>query len=236
MGNDYFTKYLSYADKEAIKFAKKRGLEADDIIQDARMALLNVSKKYSGDASSFEKYLQKALYCAFKKAAITYSAIRYPDYIAGHINFISRVFDKNKTFKDNVDFVKNALNLSIETAENEVSYFLNIYNANNKTFLDEEQFMDLLVKQEKEKIFREYSKDCRKKNIIIAINRICNSREADIILRKFGFYGEPETLSAISQDYGVSSIRAGQIYKRRMEKLSSHFGKSIIKNALENSF
>ena len=233
MANDLFNGYLSYAEEKATEFANLMNLDVEDIKQDARMTLFEMSEKYDGDYHYFGKYLETALKWTFKRVLPTYSVIRYPDYIAPHIHYISKSFDEDKTFEENVKVVTMILEIDEVTAREEVQYFINIRNANNHNSLNEDAFANICLEIAKEKAFADYFEKEKILNLIRVIREYCNEREADIIVRKLGLLGRSEPLNSMVDRYNVCKQRIGQIYDAGMLKLSTPKAKRDILIALE---
>lgn len=236
MANDLFNDYLSYAEEKAIEFAKQHNLEEEDIKQDALVVLFEMSEKYQridGDFHFFGKYLDKALLRAFIRSIPEYSVVRYPAYIAPHIHYISKVYDFDKSFDENVQVVKIALELSDEDAIEETTCFLTVYSANHSEPLDEKDFANHCLEMAKEKAFDDFFNECKTLNVINVIREFCTDRESDIIARNLGFCGEVVPLYQMAPEYNVCKQRIGQIYQAGITKLQDAVAKREILIALE---
>ena len=63
--------------------------------------------------------------------------------------------------------------------------------------------------------------------VLETISRVLGEREKDIILRRYGFYGEVETLESIGERYGITRERVRQLEKESLSILEESFTTKI---------
>lgn len=61
-----------------------------------------------------------------------------------------------------------------------------------------------------------------------------NPREEDILIRRFGFNGPPQTLEEIGQYYGLTRERVRQLILSALRKMSTPYRKKAYTDFLEN--
>lgn len=140
----------------------------------------------------------------------------------------------NELRKLKIDKYINKENLSVEDIMKE----LNVTEASAKEFLnaslpiihlnsvikgkderDRSEIYEMLEDKDninpaddiEEKDFREY--------VINIMKKYLTDKEYDMMMKRYGFYGEPMTLQQIADDYGISRERVRQIENKAIKKL-----------------
>lgn len=214
MANELFNRYLVYAEKFGEEFAKKRNLEIEDVVQDARVYLLEYSENYKFEISDFGKHFRSALNAHIKSSTSKYMVCSYPAHMSRQIHKLMDAFDCEMPSTDNIQYVSDILRIPPEESRRVISCYAQVVNAEELISLDDVDENDFAIN---DNYFVGYDVI----DVINIINRYCNCRERDIIIRVVGLIGSHERFDEINEEYGISKQRVGQIYKEGLDKMNN---------------
>lgn len=225
MANELFNRYLTYAEKFGEEFAKKRNLEVEDVVQDARVYLLEYSESYNLDISNFPKYFRTSLNQYIKRNSAKYMVCGYPTHMSREINKLIDASNREMSFAGNIQYISDILQIPEDEAKKVFDCYTTIMRIEDKVSIDD-------VDEEAFAINDDYFVGYDVIDVINLINAFCNERETDIFIRITGLIGNRETAISIGQDYGISKVRVWQIYSAAREKLNCPQVKRALKQLL----
>ena len=213
MANELFNTYLSYVERVGEEFAIKKNLEIEDVIQDARVYLLEYSENYNMDISDFHKHFIPALSAHIKRAASKYMVCGYPSHMSRQIQKLMDVFSQEMPFTDNIHYISNILHMSEDEAAKVLDCYITVIKIRDKVSIDDVDECEFAINDN-------YFAGHDEIDVIKIVNRYCSCRESDIFIRITGLIGRKESALSICQDYGVSKPRIWQLYKSAQEKMN----------------
>ena len=222
-----FEQYLYLADEMAERYGSAYAIDKDDAIQEARMCLLD-ALDYDTKGHSFESYFWRfvpRIYLTHLFAL--FSPIYYPSTVVQDVRKGVKIIEDGSR-KNSVRYFQNKRGYSDEKMEKVLDMAYLVKGVTEYEMIDDDMEIPSVYNTEDE-----YIKDATTLAIISVVRDICTEREADIILRKLGFFGEPDNFNELSEEYGICKQRVGQIYKRGIEKLSTYGAKTRFRHIIE---
>lgn len=214
----------------------------DDCFQQGLMGLLKAAQRFNfelGDFSvstyayawirqSIGRYISETEY-AYRIPAYTYEKLR-------KVKSVKELYRPNSEYSLE-EYVENKTGLDRKTVVHMLELSQPILSLDS-TVKGTEGESDLcvgeVIEDTEANVENEVIENIRSEEIQKILKEILNERDFDIVARKFGFYGEEETLRGIGEVYNLSKERVRQIINKAIKKLRHPKYKNKLKDFLDD--
>lgn len=205
----------------------------DDLVQEGFLGILRAIDNYKEESAAFGSYAYHWIKCSLIRA---YEELKIPVKIPHYIREISRRENKVKErfLAQNGEEISDEElkrlipELMEQRNEDAISVIRNGYAVSLDAPLPNDEGESLLSFQaSSSNIEDEVDKKLFLEEVLETISRVLGEREKDIVLRRYGFYGEVETLESIGERYGITRERVRQLEKESLSILEESFTTKI---------
>lgn len=138
------------------------------------------------------------------------------------IGYLLGQYNKSIEKTDEITYLENKTGINKKKIIELMPYVYNKISLNSKVNLEDTQDSSEILEfipDDKDSTATIVEKEIYKDEILKHLEKNLNKREYEILTRRLGFNSEAETLTAIAEDFNISSGRVRQIESRAIKKL-----------------
>lgn len=214
-----------------------RGVPLLDLVQEANLGLVKAVDRFKPDMGyAFSTYATWWCTAAVRRyIQDSSSTMRLPVYMVENITKIRNAiaeYEKSGLTYTNED-LSGVTGLSVKAVKKalEAMKYSEVLSLDYTDGDDESSNLGKTV-ADSSNVEDNFMETERNSGLVAILDKYCNERERDIVLRHFGFTGKKETFDDLAAEYGVSKQRINQIFQRAMEKLKNPAVKLKIREIL----